>query len=537
MPRWETLLQALVYAAEEAGAVLQRTALSPNIRDRLDYSVAVLDPAGRLVAQAEHIPVHLGALAYAGPRLVEALSRAEPPEPGIYYATNDPYLAGTHLNDIVTAAPVYAQGEHVAWVMVKAHHVDLGGAGPGGIAGAKSLTEEGLLIEPQVAARIEKLSQELLEALTEASRTPQVVAADLHAQLAATRRAAEQVAALARRYGAPALLDAMREAIGYSSRYAARLLEELGSAKGEAEDILEGAATDYRIRARVEIDQGEARIDFTGTSPQASEPLNSTMPSTAAAVAYALRAALDPGLPVNHGFYTRVHIEAPEATLVNPRPPAPVGAYTETVQRIVDVIHRALAGIAPGRVPAASCGTMTNIALGGEGWAFYETIGCGQGATPWSDGADATHTNMTNTLNTPIEVLEATTPVRIIEYSIRQCSAGPGRYRGGNGIRRTYLLLEDAELAVAANRVRTRPWGLMGGGDAASARITLKTPGGLEEQLPPIALRKLPRGSIVTVETPGGGGYGPPRERPPEKIQEDIVEGKTGPQCLNREKS
>lgn len=423
------------------------------------------------------------------------------------------------------------EGEHIAWAVVKAHHVDLGGAGPGGVAGARSINEEGLLLEPQVAARREKLSQELLESLMEASRTPQAVAVDLHAQLAATRRAAMQVEALAKRYGAESLLEAMKHAVEYSSRYTARLLEELGRARGEAEDVLEGAATDYRIRVRIEIEGGEARIDFTGTSPQAREPLNSTTPSTAAAVAYALRSALDPGLPVNHGFYTRVHIEAPRAILVNPMPPAPVGAYTETVQRIVDVVHRALAEITPGRVPAASCGTMTNIALGGDGWAFYETIGCGQGATPWGDGADATHTNMTNTLNTPIEVLEATAPVRILEYSIRQCSAGPGRNRGGNGIRRTYLLLEDAELAVAANRVRTRPWGLVGGGEAAAARITVKTPGGGEKQLPPIALEKLPRGSIVTVETPGGGGYGPPRERPREKILEDTREGKMGPQC------
>jgi len=511
MPRWYTLLRGLAYAAEEAGTVLRRTALSPNIRDRLDYSVAVLDSQGRLVAQAEHIPVHLGALAHAGPRLVEAFTEAAPPRPGTVYATNNPYLAGTHLNDVTLAAPVYAEGRLAAWVAVKAHHVDLGGAGPGGVAGAARIEEEGALLEPTVASQGGGgLEAPVVEALASASRYPEAVAVDLHAQLAAARYAAARVAELASRHGVATLQAAMEEAVGYSRRYTLRLLERLeGSASSS--DVLEGAERLYQLKASVRVSGGRLRVSLEAP-PAAGEPINSTMPSTAAAVAYSVKSILDPGLPVNHGFYEAVEVEAPRGSLVAAEPPAPVGAYTEAAQRLVDLMYRALHRLAPGRVPAASCGTMSNVALGGRGWAVYETIACGQGAARGRHGASAHHTHMTNTLNTPIEVLEAAAPIRVLEYQVRRGSGGRGRWRGGDGVRRTYLLLEPAVLAVAVNRVRTRPWGLEGGLPAEPARVTVRLPGGETLYPPPLAVLQLPRGARVTVETPGGGGYGPPEE-------------------------
>lgn len=509
MPRWQLVTRGLAYAAEEAGSVLRRTAVSPNIRDRLDYSVAVLDPEGRLVAQAEHIPVHLGALAYAGPRLVEALEEAAPPAPGTYYLTNNPYLAGTHLNDVTVAAPVYAAGRLAAWVAVKAHIVDLGGSAPGGVAGATSIEEEGVLLEPSAAARDGRLEKSVLDALASRSRSPAAARIDVYAELAAARHAAAQVASIAERYGAAALREAMEEAIAYAERYTAAALEELGGFQAAASDVLEGASRDYEVKAVLHASNGRLHVRLEAP-PQPEEPLNATLPSTAAAVAYAARSILDPGIPVNHGFYQAVRLDAQPGSLVAAEPPAPVGAYTETVQRIVDAVYAALHHVAPGRVPAASCGTMSSVALGAEHWAFYETIACGQGAARGRHGASAHHTHMTNTLNTPIEVLEAAAPVRVLEYRVRRGSGGDGKWRGGDGVRRVYLLEADAELAVATNRARHPPWGLEGGCPAAPARVLVREPGRPPRRLPPLAHVRLPKGSLVEVETPGGGGYGAP---------------------------
>ena len=523
MMRWEPVWRGLVYAAEEMGAVLRRAAVSPNIRDRLDYSCAILDPGGRLVAQAEHIPVHLGVLAYSGPRLVEEAERLGVGD-GDVVVSNDPYLLGTHLNDVTLAAPVYVSGRLVAWLAVKAHHVDVGGAAPGSIGGASRIEEEGVLIEPRLFVRGGRVEWAAVEELVAASRVPAATRMDLHAQLAAVERGRRLVAALAERYGVEALLGAMEEAIDYVERYTRSVFSGL-EGRGEARDYLEDDEGVYEVRAVLSARGGRVEVRFEAP-PQLPKPINSTLPSTVAAVAYTLKSILEPDLPVNHGLYEALRVEARPGSMLAAVRPAPVSAYTETVQRVVDVVQRALAALAPGRVPAASGGSMTSVALGGEGWAFYETVGCGSGGRPGSDGVDGVHVNMTNTLNTPVEVIEEEYPIVVEEYSLRVDSCGLGEWRGGLGIRRVYRLLAPAKASVAGSRVYTRPWGLAGGEPGAPARYTVVRRDGRRETLPPLALVELQPGDRLVVETPGGGGYGDPCRRDEKLVERDVEEGK-----------
>ncbi len=523
MPRWEPVWRGLVYAAEEMGSVLRRTAVSPNIRDRLDYSCAILDPEGRLVAQAEHIPVHLGVLAYAGPSLVEEAERLGVGE-GDVLVSNDPYLLGTHLNDVTLAAPVYNRGRLVAWLVVKAHHVDVGGKAPGSIGGATRIDEEGVMLHLEKLVEKGRLRREVIESFASASRTPGYIRMDLHAQLAAVSWGARLVASLVEKYGVERLLEAMSESIAYVERYARKALERHAGV-GRASDHLEDDEHVYRVEATLTISDDGALVELKGPR-QLPKPINSTLPSTYAAVAYTLKAVLEPDMPVNHGFYRVVRAEAPEGSVFNARPPAPVSVYTETVQRIVDLVQRALAELAPGKVPAASGGTLSNVAIGGNGWAFYETIGCGSGARPSGDGVDAVHVNMTNTLNTPVEILEEEYPVVVEEYSLRSDSCGLGEHRGGLGIRRVYRLLAPAKASIAGSRVWTRPWGLAGGEPGSRADYRVVRRDGRTEILPPLAMVDLKPGDMLIIETPGGGGYGDPCRRPREALERDVAEGK-----------
>jgi len=525
-PLHEAIWHGLIYAAEEMGVVLQQTAVSPNIRDRLDFSCAVLDPTGRLVAQAEHIPVHLGTMAVAGPLIVDKVLREYSVEPGDVYITNNPYLAGTHLNDITVLQPVFYDNKIVAWLINKAHHVDVGGSVPGSIGGrVTSLIEEGIIIPLIRLARQGDIDKTVIEILAANSRTPLQLKMDLHAQLAALKRGEELVKQLIERYGVQNLLEAMKSSIDYVREYTRRSLGEY-QGRASAEDVLEGVEQDYVIRVDVDIGDNGVCIDYEGTSPQAREPLNSVFHVTVAATTFALKMVFDPQMPVNQGFYEVVEIVAPQGTLVNPMPPAPVSAYTEASQRIVDAVLRTLAQIVPERVPAASGGTMTNVSFGGRGWAFYETIGCGFGARSSADGVDGVHVNMTNTLNTPIEILEQLYPIRILRYELRPESGGLGKYRGGLGIVREYLALDHVKVSIAGNRVRSRPWGLNEGLPGKPARYTVIRNNGATEQLPPIAHVELAPGERLVVETPGGGGYGDPCERAELLIKEDVADGK-----------
>ncbi len=506
----EAIWRGLIYVAEEMGIILQKKAVSPNIRDRLDFSCAVLDKEGRMIAQAEHIPVHLGSMAVSGKELVSRVK-----DDG-FYVTNDPYLVGTHLNDVTMIAPVRYEDETVAWVACKAHYVDLGGS-PGSLGG-RSIYEEGLLIPPMKVYDENGINMELVELIKANSRVKDVEI-DLIAQVEALKAGIKGVKEIIKRYGLESFEGSLRWSVDYVRRYARESLEE---GEGFAEDYVELPEGEAKITAEVKIREGEARVRLDGDE-QVEYPFNAVYQVSVASTTYVIKSLFDPEMPVNQGFYEVVKIEARRGSIVNAVRPAPVSAYTETAQRIVDVVLKAIGEFAV--IPAASGGTMTNVAFAGKDWAFYETVGTGSGGRPFSDGVDGVHVNMTNTLNTPIEVIEAMYPIKIIAYKLREGSGGKGKYRGGLGIVRAYKVLEDCEVSLAGNRVRRGPWGVYGGESGKPARYYVIREG-KEIELGPFARIKLRKGDILVVETPGGGGFGDPCERERELIERDLREGK-----------
>ncbi|WP_420804939.1 hydantoinase B/oxoprolinase family protein [Hyperthermus butylicus] len=532
----EVIRNASIYIAEEMGVVLRNTALSPNIRDRLDHSCAILDAEGNLVAQAEHIPVHLGSMSVAARNIVEWLERnGVTLDEGDVVVSNDPYIVGTHLNDLMLLKPVYAEGRLLGYVAAKAHHVDIGGGVPGSLSpNAKSLIEEGLVIPPVKLVVRGELRRDILRLLEANVRTPRYLRGDLLAQIAAVNVGERRLRELVDRYGASIVMEAWKRTLDYTERYARNRIRALVEKYGvygkvfTAEDYLELGSGPARIRVSILFSGGSITVDFAGSNRQVDEPFNAVYGVTVAATTFALKAVIDPEMPMNQGFYRVVNIAAPRGTIVNPEPPAPVGGgNVETSQRIVDVVLRALADAFPDRVPAASCGTMTNVALGGRGWAFYETVGCGSGARPCCDGVDGVHTNMTNTLNTPIEVAEAEYPILFLAYELRPNSGGSGKYRGGLGIIRAFTVLEDGvKLSIIGERVRLRPWGLRGGGKGAPARFIIVRRDGRVELLESKASVELHRGDRVYIATPGGGGYGDSCSRDRELVRRDLEDGK-----------
>lgn len=532
----EVVKYATIAAAEEMGVALKNTALSPNIRDRQDFSCAVATGNGEVVAQAEHIPVHLGSLYVGVSSLLQHLERRGVElEPGDVVVTNDPYIAGTHLNDVMALKAVHYAGRLLGYVVCKAHHVDVGGLTPGSISvDARSLQEEGLVLPPVKLVEKGVLKEEVLARFQSGVRTPRYARGDLLAQVAALNVGEKRLLELAERLGVDALEEAWGEALRYVERYTrSRVveLEEKFSARGayEAEDFVELASGSLaRIKALVELRDGSVRVDFSGSHAQVPEPLNAVYGVTVAAATFAVKAVVDPEMPMNHGFYRVVSVEAPEGSIVNPIPPAPVaGGNVETAQRIVDVVLKALSKALPGRVPAASCGTMTNVLLGGRGWVYYETVACGSGARPSGDGVDGVHTHMTNTLNTPVEVVERELPLLFVAYELRPDSGGAGRYRGGLGVTRAFKVLEDGvTLTVYSERHKLRPWGLAGGREAApSDHFVVKSDGSVV-RLGAKARVTLSKGDVVVINTPGGGGYGNPCERAREALLRDLAEGR-----------
>lgn len=516
MVSWELIYKATVFIAEEMGAALRRSAFSPNIRERVDLSCAVADLEGRIVAQAEHIPVHLGSFRVCVFNLLNWLKeRGLELEDGDVIVVNDPYLSGTHLNDITVLSPVFHKGEVVAYVVNKAHHVDVGGPVPGSINPlAKTIYEEGFLIPPVKLVERNVSNEDLLKLIAANSKTPHVVERDLQAQVAAVRVGVKKVLELLERFGGK-VFEAWSEAVSYGRTLSLKRMSDWKRGVYEAVDYLELGEEDLTIKARVDIGEDGVRVDFKGTSPQVEAPLNAVYGVTYAATSYAVRAAMGGEVPTNEGFYSLVEISVPEGSLLNPRKPAPVsGGNLETSQRVVDVVLKALAEAVADRVPAAGSGTMMNIMLGGVGetgyWAYYETVGGGTGGRPGRDGVSGVHVNMTNTLNTPIEVVERSYPILFTGYAIRSGSGGCGRYRGGDGIVRSFKALKPCTLSVLADRFRRGPYGLWGGSPGAPARVVVKKSGGRVMEMPSKFILNLEEGDEVIVETPGGGGWGPP---------------------------
>ncbi|HEY7017228.1 MAG TPA: hydantoinase B/oxoprolinase family protein [Gaiellaceae bacterium] len=474
--------------ADEMGAVLVRSAFSANIKERRDCSTALFDSSGRMVAQAEHIPVHLGAM----PDAVAAV-RAHDPGPDEAWILNDPFAGGTHLPDItlVTRTPV-------GFAVTRAHHADVGAVEPGSLpAESRRLDEEGVVIPPT------RLDDDVLESLCTRMRNPDERRGDLRAQLAAHRLAGERVQELCGRRGRDRVEAAMDELHDYSERLVRAAIARLPDGRFEAEDVLEPAAGgELSIRAAVTIAGDELAIDFDGTAPQHDGNLNCPLAVTRSACYFVVRCLTGPDVPASGGAFSPVAVRAPEGSLVNARPPAAVAAgNVETSSRIVDVVFTAFGRALP--VPAQGQGTMNNLTLGNDRFTYYETVGGGQGACPEADGPSAVHVAMSNTLSTPTEALELSYPVRVERHELRLGSGGAGEHRGGDGVVRELRVLEDCRLSLVAERRARAPQGVRGGEPGAPGRSLVNG-----EEVPGKTTRSLRPGDVVRVETPGGGGFG-----------------------------
>ncbi|MDQ3932672.1 MAG: hydantoinase B/oxoprolinase family protein, partial [Actinomycetota bacterium] len=470
----EVTRNALVGVAEEAGAALRRTAYSPNIKERVDCSTALFDPTGDMVAQAEHIPVHLGSMPASVAAALDAFGELAP---GDQVLVSDPYAGGTHLPDWTMVAPVWHENRLIAFVATRAHHADVGGSAPGSMpAGATEIFAEGLRIPPIRLFRDGHEDRDLVALITANTRTPRERKGDLRAQAGANNLASHRLVELASRLGPDLLLQAMAATQDHAERAVRAALEDFPDGTYRFSDLLDndGVSDDtVEIQVTVRIRGDRMVIDFDGSASQCEGSVNAPFAVTLSCCYFALRAVVAPEVPANAGSYRPLEVRAPEGSVCNPRPPAAVAAgNVETSQRIVDVLLGALAQAAPEQVPAASQGTMNNTLLGGpnpstgEAFAYYETVAGGQGARPNRDGMSGVHTHMTNTQNTPVEAFELAYPLRVVEYRLRDGSGGDGRYRGGDGIRRSLEVLGDrATLSLLTERRRHSPWGLQGGRD------------------------------------------------------------------------
>jgi N-methylhydantoinase B len=482
----QVLGSSLRSIAEEMGAVLVRSSFSANIKERRDCSTALFDEQGRMIAQAEHIPVHLGAM----PDAVAAVMGRDP-APGDVFVLNDPYAGGTHLPDVTLVSRT-----EVGFAVTRAHHADVGGIEPGSMpAGSRVLADEGVVIPPT------RLDEQLLADLIARMRNPEERRGDFRAQLAAHTLAERRLAELCERRRRDRVVAAMDELFDYSERVVRGALARLPDGRFEAQDVLEAPEGDLVIRAAVTIDGDEIAFDFAGTAPQHSGNLNCPLSVTRSACYFVVRCLTAPDLPSSGGAFAPVSVSAPEGSLVNARPPAAVAAgNVETSGRIVDTLFAALAGTLP--VPAQGQGTMNNVTFGNERFTYYETIGGGQGACPDADGPSAVHVTMSNTLTTPAEALELAYPLRVERHAVRLGSGGAGRHRGGDGVVRELRVLEPCRVSIISERRRHAPRGAQGGEPGLPGRNFVN-----DEELPSKATRDLAPGDVVRIETPGGGGF------------------------------
>ena len=501
--------------AEEMGAGLRRSASSPNIKERRDYSCAVFDRRARLVAQGDHMPVHLGSM----PASVAAAVATCPMEQDDVVALNDPFAGGTHLPDITLVAPVYGgDGELQFYVAARAHHADVGGATPGSMGAALDVYGEGLRIPPIRLARGGRIDDDVMRLLLANMRVPEEREGDLAAQLGAMRTGEARLREIVARSG---FEEADRYAgflIDYTARHMRARISEIPDGRYGAEDWLDGDGAGggpVRIAVTVTIEGDLATVDFTGSAEEVRGPFNAVEAITVSAVYYVFRCLLDADVPASAGVLEPISVVAPAGTVVAARPPAAVAAgNVETSQRIVDVLLAALARALPGVIPAASQGTMNNLTIGGRDprtgrqFAYYETVAGGMGARPNADGLDGVHTHMTNSLNTPAEAIELAYPFRVTRYALRRGSGGAGHHRGGDGIVREIELLAPARVSILSDRRIRAPYGLEGGEPGARGRNTVLRRGAEPETIPGVCTLDLDAGDSVRIETPGGGGHG-----------------------------
>ena len=528
--------------AEEMGAALRRTAFSPNIKERRDYSCAVFDARGEVIAMGDHMPVHLGSM----PMSVRAAIESFPLAPGDMVMLNDPFRGGTHLPDITLVAPVYVrrkqQGQDALatagdtktrkrsgpdfYVASRAHHADVGGTYPGSMGLCREIYQEGFRIPPVRIMRSGAMEADVLALLLSNVRTPDEREGDLGAQIAACHTGAERLREVCARYGLERAQSASRALLDYSERMMRAFLARVPRGTYRAEDFMDSDGISDRpvkIAVAVKVEAGRGRVarghmitvDFTGSDPQVEGSINAVEAITYSACFYAFRCLLEEDVPATSGLMRPIRVITPSGTVVNARPPAAVaGGNVETSQRIVDVLLRALAQAVPERIPAAASGTMNNLTIGGmdprtgEPFAYYETIAGGMGARPTKPGISGVHTHMTNSLNTPAEALEYSYPLRVRRYSLRSESGGQGQQRGGDGIVREIEVLADAEVTLLSDRRLRGPWGLAGGEDGLPGNASVIRRNGVIEKLPGKANVRLAKGERIRIETPGGGGWG-----------------------------
>lgn len=508
--------------AEEMGATLRHTALSPNIKERADFSCAVFDHLGQLLAQAAHIPVHLGAM----PESVRAVERLAPWQPGDLAILNDPFLGGTHLPDVTMVSPVFADhasdgDQPIGYVASRAHQADIGGMAPGSMPVASELIQEGLVIPP---IRLYRAGQRIDEALTlilRNVRTPDERLGDFNAQIAAQRLGERRIADLHGDYGDDAYRSITAALLDYGERLTRAALQDLPHGQWTFADALDDDGhrpEPVPIQLKLTLAADEAHFDFSGTASQRAASINAVAPVTRSACYYVIRCLLPPDTPMNGGLFRPIRFTLPKRSIVAAQPPVAVAAgNVETSQRIVDTVWGAFAQLLPERMPAASSGTMNNLTAGGvdprndQPWAYYETSGGGLGGGPDSPGLDAAHSHMTNTLNTPAEALELAYPLRVIENSIRRDTGGRGQQRGGDGLIRRTQFLAPARVTVISERRSQQPWGANGGQAGAVGHNSLETPSDSAESSRPLPGKftiDVETGDIICLETPGGGGWG-----------------------------
>jgi N-methylhydantoinase B len=531
--------------AEEMGAALRRTSFSPNIKERRDYSCAVFDSAGQVIAMGDHMPVHLGSM----PMSVAAAMQQCKIEPGDVVMLNDPFCGGTHLPDITLVMPVYisrAKKSRSAitdfYVASRAHHADVGGTYPGSMGPSREIYQEGVRIPPIKIMRAGKLVADVLALLLNNIRTPEEREGDLGAQIAACQTGAQRLREICARYGIARAKKAAANLLLYSEEMMRTFLHTIPPGRYQADEFLDDDGVEnkpVRIAVTIQVNSAKSRvntrlassssrqnkkppatIDFTGSDPQVQGAINAVEAITYSACFYVFRSLLCDDVPATSGLMRPIRVIAPSGTVVNAKPPAAVaGGNVETSQRIVDVLLKALAQAIPDRIPAAASGTMNNLTIGGidfrsndlrsgEPFAYYETIAGGMGATATKDGVSGVHTHMTNSLNTPAEALEYAYPIRLRQYSLRSNSGGRGLHTGGDGIVREIEVLTDAQVTLLADRRSRGPYGLSGGDDGAPGRTLIIRRDGSEETIPGKTSIRLRSGERIRLESPGGGGWG-----------------------------
>jgi len=530
---FEVIRNALVAATDEMVVTLKRSAYSTNIKTRSDFSCAFFDAKLRSVAQGFAQPVHLGSMVEQVPKAVLAYG-PENLGPGDVIVTNDPHPSGVHLNDVSLISPVHWEGELLGYVANLAHHVDVGGGAPASIGAFREVFQEGVIIPPVRLVRGGKIVDDVFRLVLAQIRSKHETAGDFRAQIAANATGVRRVQALVERHGLETIRATMKELLEYTERRTRAELAALPHGVYEAEGFVDNDGyTDEPVllHARIEITDDGVRFDTTGSDPQRRAPVNSTYAMTFSACAYALKCLIDPDLPVNDGFYRLVSVHAPEGTVTNCTWPAPVVGGWETQTRLVDVLFLALLPAFPERLPAGTKAMMCQAGFGsldvdaGTYTCFYDTFAGGYGGRYASDGPDAVQTHGQNTENAPVEETELNYPVRIDRLALVENSEGPGRFRGGLGLRKDYRFDLHTTFTILADRDRSGPWGVFGG-DAGRVAEYVHVRDGVETKLSSKTTLDLVPGDVISVRTCGGGGYGPPAERDPERVLRDVLQGK-----------